>query len=504
MSWEIIGSSIAMLCSPINLLVLFAGMIVGITIGAMPGLTATMGVALALPLTFKMDPVTSIVLLIAIYCGGIYGGSITAILMKTPGTPAAAATAIDGYALAQQGKARKALDMALWASVFGGIVSFFALLFIAPQLAKFALRFGPPEVACLSLFGLTIIISMSSGSLIKGLISGCIGLAMGFIGIDKIESCVRFTFGSSDLMNGLRLVPCMIGMFAMSQVFVQFEEIFTTREQGGMPKIVAGAGLKLKEFFAEIGNLIRGSVIGVLVGAMPGTGSAIAAFLNYNEAKRTSKDRENIGKGSLSGVCASEVANNAVTGAAFIPLLTLGIPGDVTTAVVLGALMIQGLIPGTALFTEHQEFVYPTMFAFLFANIAMLICGMLLIRVFAKIVEVPARCLTPIVAVLCVIGSYAINNSFYDVTVMMVCALIGYLLPKFGFPTVPILIGFILGPIFEPNFRNALIMSKGSYSIFFTRPIALFFLVVAAIFLVSAIVKNIKANRANRETEVLE
>ena len=503
MAWNIIWSSIVTLCSPMNLLVLFAGMIAGITIGAMPGLTATMGVALALPLTFKMDPVTSIILLIAIYCGGIYGGSITAILMKTPGTPAAAATAIDGFALAQQGKAKKALDMALWASTFGGIASFFALLFIAPQLAKFALRFGPPEVACLALFGLTIIISMSSGSLIKGLISGCLGLGMGFVGIDKIESCVRFSFGSANLMNGLRLVPCMIGMFAMSQVFVQFEEIYSAKG-AEMPKIVAGEGLKIKEFAAEIGNLIRGSIIGILIGAMPGTGSAIAAFLNYNEAKRTSKDKSNIGKGSLSGVCASEVANNAVTGAAFIPLLTLGIPGDVTTAVVLGALMIQGLIPGTALFTEHQEFVYPTMLSFLFANIAMLICGMLLIRVFAKIVEVPAKCLTPIIAVLCVIGSYAINNSFYDVTVMMVCALVGYLLPKFGFPTVPILIGFILGPVFEPNFRNALIMSKGSYSIFFTRPIALFFLVVASIFLVSAVVKNVKANRANRELEVLE
>lgn len=503
MSWSIIWSSLATLCSPMNLFVLFAGMVVGITIGAMPGLTATMGVALALPLTFAMEPVTSLVLLIAIYCGGIYGGSITAILMRTPGTPAAAATAIDGFELAKQGKGKKALDMALWASVFGGIMAFFALLFIAPQLARFALKFGPPELACLALFGLTIIISMSTGSLIKGLISGCLGVAMSFVGIDSIESCVRFSFGNADLMNGLRLVPCMIGMFAMSQVFTQFEEQFAN---AGKPatKLVAGESLTFKEFFGETFNMIRGSIIGILVGAMPGTGSAIASFLNYNEAKRTSKDRENIGKGSLSGVCASEVANNAVTGAAFIPLLTLGIPGDVTTAVVLGALMMQGLIPGTALFTEHQEFVYPTMLAFLFANIAMGICGMLLIRVFARIVEIPGKCLTPIVCALCVIGSFAINNSFFDVTVMIVCAFVGYLLPKIGFPTVPILIGFILGPIFEKNFRNALIMSKGSYAIFVTRPIAVFFLVVAAIFLTMSIVRNHKQAKARQETEVVE
>lgn len=503
MDWSIIWSSVVTVCSIENLFVLFAGMVVGIIIGALPGLTATMGVALALPLTFAMEPVTSLVLLIAIYCGGIYGGSVTAILMKTPGTPAAAATAIDGYELAKQGKARKALEMALWASVFGGIASFFALITIAPQLAKFALKFGPPELACLALFGLTIIISMSSGSLVKGLIAGCIGIGMSFIGIDSIESCVRFDFGSTQMMNGLQLVPCMIGLFAMSQVFTQFEEMFASSGKEKV-KIVAGQGLTFKEFFCETGNLIRGSIIGILVGAMPGTGSAIASFLNYNEAKRTSKDKENIGKGSLSGVCASEVANNAVTGAAFIPLLTLGIPGDVTTAVVLGALMMQGLIPGTALFTEHPDFVYPTMLAFLFANIAMGICGMLLLKVFSKIVEIPGKCLTPIVGALCVIGSFAINNSFFDVTVMIVCAFIGYLLPKMGFPTVPILIGFILGPVFETNFRNALIMSKGNYSIFVTRPICIFFLVIAAFCLVTAMYKNYKDAKQMREREVIE
>ena len=503
MNWDVVWSSFATLCSFENLFVLFAGMIVGIIIGALPGLTATMGVALALPLTFTMEPVTAIVLLIAIYCGGIYGGSITAILMKTPGTPAAAATAIDGYELAKKGQAKKALDMALWASVFGGIASFFALFFIAPQLAKFALKFGPPEFACLALFGLTIIISMASGSLVKGLIAGCIGVAMGFIGIDKVENCMRFTFGSTDLINGLRLVPCMIGLFAMSQVYTQYEEMFANKGKEKL-KIESGSSLTFGEFFRETGNLIRGSIIGILVGAMPGTGSAIASFLNYNEAKRFSKDKENIGKGSLSGVCASEVANNAVTGAAFIPLLTLGIPGDVTTAVILGALMMQGLIPGTTLFTEHVDFVYPTMLTFLLANIAMGICGMLLIRFFAKIVEVPGKCITPIVAALCVIGSYAINNSFFDVIVMLVCSIVGYALPKFGFPTVPILIGFILGPVFETNFRNALIMSKGSYAIFFTRPICIFFLAIAAICLISALYKNYQDSKKMRESEVIE
>lgn len=488
----VIFDSLISIFTPQNLFIILAGTVAGIVIGALPGLTATMGVALMLPFTFGMNPLTAMLLLISIYCSGIYGGSITAILIKTPGTPASAATMLDGYALAQKGGARQALEMALYASVFGGIMSFIALIVFAPQLAKIALKFGPPEYCTLALFGLTMIVSVSKGSLIKGLMSGLLGVLLGSVGMDPVSGAARFTFGSSSMLGGLQLVPCMIGLFAVSQAFSQIENLY---KRGADVTRTSGAKLPLSELRKNLWNLIRSSAIGIFIGALPGTGGAIASFLSYNEAKRASRHPEEFGQGSLEAIAASESGNNGVTGATFIPLLTLGVPGDVTTAVVLGALMIQGLLPGPTLFTNSPQTVYSIMLGFLIANIMLLVIGKLCIGFYSKIVEIQSVILTPLVAILCAVGAYAINNSLFDIWVMFGCGLIGYLLPKCGLPNVPILIGFILGPMFEKGFRQAMVMSEGSYAIFVGRPICVFFLLVTAAFVMFTVIGEIKAGR---------
>lgn len=496
---SLISNCFITVLQPYNLLIMAVGVALGILIGALPGLTATMGVALLLPFTFGMEPTTAMLLLIAIYCGGIYGGSITAILIKTPGTPAAAATVMDGYALARKGKARMALEMALYASVFGGIASFVALLVFSPQLAKLALRFGPPEYCTLALFGLTIIISVSQGSLVKGLITGMFGVLVSTVGMDPTDGTMRFTFGSTTLMSGLALVPTMIGLFAVSQVFAQVERIWEQLKIEA--KITGGEPLSLAVFFRNIFNLLRSSAIGILIGALPGTGSAIAAFLSVNEARRVSKHPEEYGNGSLEAVCAAETGNNAVTGAALIPLLTLGVPGDVTTAVILGALIMQGLIPGPMLFRNNPGVVYNIMIGFFVVQIVMLIVGKLAIRSYAKVVEIPSAVLTPIVAVLCIVGSYAINNSLFDIYMVLVFGVVGYVLPKYGFPVVPILIGFILGPMFEKGYRQSMIMSDNSLAIFTGRPICIFFLSLTLVFLVFAAIKEYRSRPAAKVIE---
>lgn len=487
---QMLPSILLNIFSPFNIFILFAGMAVGITIGALPGLTATMGVALLLPFTFRMDTMPALLLLCAVYCGGIYGGSITAVLLKTPGTPASAATAEDGFALSKRGQARSALEMTLYASTFGGVLSCLALLGLAPQIAKIALEFGPPEYACLAFFGLTIIISVSGGNIVKGLIAGCLGILLSCIGLDPISGGVRYTFGSANLMAGLQLVPTMIGLFAVSQILEQAQRMGNLRK-GETTRVGTGNPLPMKLFFEQTVNMIRSSIIGILVGALPGTGSAIASFISVNAAKRSSKNPEEYGKGSYEAIAASEAGNNAVTGAAMIPLLTLGVPGDVTTAVMLGALIIKGIKPGPAFFTSYPDIAYGIIVGFLVIQFVMLAVGFVATKGFARVAEIPSQVLTPIVAVLCVIGAYAINNSVFDTKLILVMGLVGFLLPKFGFPTVPILIGFILGETFEKGIRQGLVMSTGDWSIFVSRPICIFFLAIALLFLGSSVYREV-------------
>lgn len=471
-----------------NLLILNLGLATGIIIGSLPGLTATMGVALLLPLTFGLDSVPGMLLLLGVYCGGIYGGSITGILIKTPGTPSAAATVLDGYPMAEKGEASRALDMALIASVIGGLFSAFVLMFIAPIIAQFALKFGPIEYFAIAVFGLTIISGISGDSVIKGLIMGLLGLLVTTIGLDPVGGIDRFTFDIIQLASGINIIPAMIGLFAIAEIIRKAKTV-------NMPVDEAIKFQKKKLPFKEVllywKTLLRSSMIGTFIGAIPGTGSAIASFISYNEAKRNSKDPSSFGKGNIEGIAASECANNAVTGAALIPLLTLGIPGDPTTAILIGALIMQGIIAGPLLFVEERQWVYSIMIGLVLLNIFMLIQGKLFIKAFANVVKVPTKILLPILIVLCVIGSFAVHNTVFDVLLMLVFGLIGYVLLKLDFPLTPMVIAIVLGPLAENNMRRALIMSQGDFRIFFTKPISAIFLTISILVILVPMIRNI-------------
>jgi len=457
-----------------------AGVILGIIVGALPGLTVTMAVALLVPFTFGIDPVTGISFLLGVYVGGIYGGSISAIMIRTPGTPAAAATVLDGYPLMKQGKARKALKMALVASFIGGIISAITLILVAPQLAKVALEFGPPEYFSLALFGLTIIAVVSAKNLIKGLISAFFGILINTVGLDPVGGVSRFTFGISNLQSGFPLIPALIGLFAVSEIIRQFSfnrEMIIINEAILSNKI----HLNINDIKRSLKTIIKSSFIGTIVGAIPGAGSAIAAFLGYNEAVRSSKHPEKFGKGELEGVAAAEAANNAVTGSTLIPLLTLGVPGDTVTAVLLGALMIQGLKPGPLLFEKHIDIVYSLFASIIVINIIMFIIANIGIKWFAKIAMVPIKILMPIILVLCFVGSYSVSGNIYDIEVVIGFGILGYFMQKYDFPVTPLLLANILGPMAERGLRQSLGLSQGSLSIFFTRPITVILLILTII-----------------------
>jgi putative tricarboxylic transport membrane protein len=453
---------------------LFLGVAGGIIVGALPGLTASVGIILLLPLTYKLDPSTGMVMLCGMFCGAIYGGSIAAILISTPGTPSAAATVLDGYPLAQRGEAGKALGVATLASTAGGILSTFCLIFLAPQLAKVALKFGPEEYFALMVFGLTIIGSVSGKSLIKGMLAGLFGLLIATIGLDPVTGYARYSFGIPDLMSGFPLLPVLIGLFAFSEIFIQLENV--TRK--GVRKITHRIG-NVWPSWAEIKSLtpiiLLSSVLGTVIGVIPGTGGAIAAFLAYNEAKRWSKDPESFGKGNLAGIAAPEAANNGTTGGAMVPLMTLGIPGDVVTAVMLGALLLLGIRPGPLMFKEHPQVVSAIFAGMMTANFLMLALGMVSVRLFPYVLKAPVSTLFPVIFALCFLGSFSLNNSVYDMGVALGFGVLGYLMRKNGFPAVPIVLGIILGPIAEDELGHAMILSHGNWLVLFRSPIALFF-----------------------------
>jgi putative tricarboxylic transport membrane protein len=482
-----IVSAIPQLFTLSNLLYCNLGLFFGIIIGALPGLTATMGVVLMLPLTFAMDSVPGIVLLLGVYFGGIYGGSITAILLNTPGTPASAATAWDGSPLARKGQAGKALDMAIVASFIGGIFSSICLLFFAPTIAKFALKFGAPDMFSLCLFGLTIVVSLCSKDIVKGLTMAGFGLVLASIGIDPIGGTTRLTFGLRGLTGGINLVTALIGLFAIGEIL--FKVLNIDEVQTKVTDKVSG--FCTKQDMKTCGRtLLRGSIIGTIVGAIPGTGSVIASFLSYDTAKKRSKHPEEFGYGSLEGVAASESANNAVTGGALIPLLTLGIPGDTVTAVMLGALMMQNLTPGPMLFSTHGTLIYALILSTFFVNLFMLIQGKLLIKPFSNVTKIPMRLLVPILTILCLTGTFALRNTMFDVRVMLIFGVIAFFAVKNGFPTTPMVLAFVLGPTCEKYLRKAIVLSKGSWGIFFTKPISLVFLILAVLSLYLSLKKN--------------
>lgn len=480
MTTEILQGALANLFTWEVLLAITAGVVGGIIIGALPGLSGTMGIALLVPVTFGMDPVAGISMLVAIYASATYGGSISAILINTPGTPAAAATALDGYQLTLQGKGAKALAVSAIASTSGGLVSAFALLLIAPPLAQVSLAFSASEYFLIAIFGLLIIGSLSAGSLLKGFAAGAIGLLVATVGIDILTGYPRFTFETTALQSGIALVPALIGLFSLSQVLILAE--------GGAARAapsrssVAGRAMPTFSELRRLGTtLFRSSGIGVFVGLLPGAGGDIGSWIGYNEAKRFSrgKDREEFGKGSLKGVAGAETANSGVTGGSLVPMLTLGIPGSSATAVIFGGLLIHGLQPGGELFTEQGDITYAIIFGFLLANILMGAFALAGARYFVLATRVPVRVLVPVIVALCVVGTYAVNNSIADVWVMLVFGVIGYLLRKVGMPPAPIVLGLILGGIAEKGLRQSVVMAQGdTLSYYFSRPLTIVLMVL--------------------------
>lgn len=488
--------AMAIVLNPVVLIKVLLGVASGMCIGCLPGLTATMGVALVLPLTFGMDAANSILLLIGVYVGAIYGGSISAILLNTPGTPASAATALDGYKMASKGEAGRALGISTSSSFIGGLISCVYLILISPVLARFALRFSSPEFFMLAVFGLCIISSISGKSMAKGLLCGAFGILIATIGIDKITGTMRFTFDNMYLFSGVNYIPVMIGLFAMSQGFVSVEEMFDTQVVNNDVKKVFP---KREDWKLIVKNGLGFGTLGTFVGCIPGAGADIAAFIAYGQAKNFSKHPEEFGTGSPEGIAAPEAANNGVTGGALIPMLTLGVPGDAVAAIMIGALTIQGLQPGPLLFQNNGPMVYALFIGFFIANICMFVIGLNSVKMFTKVLSIPKSILVPIIFLLCFVGSYALQNSIFDVIVMLTFGIIGYFLQKFEISSSPAVLGLILGPMAESHFRRSLLMSNGDVSCFVSTGITKFFLVLIIISLLLPIVRNLIEKKNNRK-----
>jgi putative tricarboxylic transport membrane protein len=456
-----------------NIAALFCGMLVGVIVGCIPGLTGTMAVALILPFTFYLPPETAILTLVSVYKGAIYGGTITAILIKTPGTPASAASVMDGYALAEKGQAGKALQMSLYASVFADFSSNLTLILFAGFVASFALRFGPPEFFVLICFSLTVVAGVSEKSLARGLISAGMGLFLVSIGIDAVYGTERFSFGSADMMAGLNFIPVLMGLFAMPEIISSCIE---KAKEYGKPADINDSRVTWPDFKRCFKSIARGSMIGVILGAIPGIGAAPAAFVAYGVAQRHAKNPENWGKGELEGLAAAEAGNNGCCGSSLIPTMCLGVPGDAMTGIILGAFMMHGLLPGPLLFQTQGTIVYALFMGIMLTSAMMLITGYFCIRGFSYVTRVPRRILFPAVLVLCVYGCYAINNSLFDVLVMICIGGLGYIMKCWSIPPAPFVIAYVLGPLLEDNLRRSLLMSDGSYAIFLRSSICWFFI----------------------------
>lgn len=474
------------------ILAMVAGLAVGLSFGAMPGLNATIGITLLLPVTFTMSPGPAMLMLIGVYCGATFAGSISAILIKTPGTAAASATVLEGYPMTLQGKANTALNLALRGSVIGGVFSGLCLLFLAPQVAKLALQFGAPDYFMLAVFGLTIIASVSSKHLLKGIVMAALGLFVKCIGIDPLQGTYRLTFGSDILARGVDLVPALIGLFAVSELFNQIEK--KVMHMSRPPKLKKGEKHTWGELLKYKWLMLRSSIIGVIVGACPGTGAAIAAFLSYGTAKSTSKEPEKFGNGAEDGLLASETANNAVTGATLIPMLTLGIPGDSVTAVLMGALTIQGLAPGTQLFTKYASMTYGVLVGFLVIQVLMFFMGKVATKTFSQLTRIPYYILLPMVLVFCVVGAFSCSNNLTDILVAIVFGIIGYVAPKFNFPTTPMLIGIVLGNLAEQNLGRTMTV-YGDASVFLQRPVSIIFLALSVVSVAVALLGKLRDHR---------
>ena len=454
--------------SPKVFLLLCGSVLGGVVVGAAPGLTSTMAIGLLVPLTFGVSKFSAFVLLLGIYCGAIYGGSITAILMNVPGTPTSAVTAIEGYPMTMKGEGGKALGVATMSSTLGGLLSCIVLIFLSLQLAQVAIMFGPLEYFSLGLFATAVVLSLSSKSVIKGLIATLFGLLLSTIGVDPVAQYPRFTFGIQEILIGIPAVPAIIGLFCVSEAFRMAEQAELVAK---LKKDVSGILVAYRELPKLWKIILKSSVIGSFIGTLPGIGALVASFLAYGEAKRQSKTPELFGKGAVEGVCASEAANNAVTGGALVPLLTLGIPGDTSTLMLLGAMIIHGLIPGPTLFKEDTILVYVIFGTMIMCNLLILPIGLSLSPYIARISLIKRKYLMPAVGVLAITGASIGYGHIYYFWISIIFGFIGYICQKGGFPVLAIAMCLILGPIMERNLRAALMLPDNIFWLFCSRPI---------------------------------
>lgn len=502
MSFDLLLDAAASLMTPSVFIYLSIGVILGTAIGALPGLTATMGVALITPITFWLDKADGFAMLMGLWNAAIFAGGITATLINTPGTPASITQAWDGYAMYKRGEGGLALGINVIFSFIGGMFSIIMLIMFAAPIARVTIKFGPAEYAMVALLGLTMMVAVSTGKVVKGLLLGFLGLLLSTVGLDPITGLGRFTFGSNNMQAGISFIPVMIGLCGLAEVLYQVYDYNRERAEEGREarKVSMKLGRVLptfKQMKKWTPRCLVVSLVATIVGAIPAAGGDISAIINWGASKRFSKEGDQYGKGSAEGMAVSSAANNGVIGGAMCTMLTLGIPGDAVTAVLLGSLMMYGLTPGHSMFSEQAPFTAQVMVLMVFANLTFLIIGLFTAKASAKLLNMSQPAVWATVSVLCIVGSYCINNSFMDVIIMLLMAILGFFLKVYDFPYGPLVLGLLLGGIIEKNIRTALVISRGDWSYFVTRPISLTLLILIIVsFLLPAIVRYIKRKRS--------
>lgn len=490
--FDLLGMGLKIILNPSTFLLITAGTILGVVFGAMPGVSASMAVALALPFAYAMDPVIAIAFLVSVYCASITGGGITAILFKIPGTPSSAPTTFDGYPMAQRGEAGKALGFSLIASAVGGLVAAFAMALVSPQLASIALEFGPSELFAVSFLGISVLSCLDSDNIVKTLISGLIGLLLACVGMDPMLGISRFTWGSSTLLSGIEMIPIMIGLFAVTEVLKQTgksKKIEVSDKEKNNSTKMKTVMPSMKEIWETKGTMTRSSILGTVIGILPGAGATIASFLSYAIEKKVSKHPEKLGTGIADGIVASEAANNAATGGSMVPLLSLGIPGGNAAAIMMTALVIKGVQIGPLLIKTQPQYLASVFGSMLITNIVMVIVAMGVAKVFAKILAIPYTILGPVIVMLATIGAYALKNNTGDVILMAAAGIIGYMFVKLGYNSAALVLGLVLGQMSESNFRRAYTLANGDIVKVFTRPITAVLMIACVLMLVYPLVK---------------
>ncbi len=502
---DLVIQGIGNVFSPFCLVLMILGTIIGIIFGAVPGLSSVMAVALFLPLTYGMDPAQGLSVLIALYIGSVSGGLVSAILLKIPGTPASIATCFDGHPMLAKGEGAKALGAGVFYSFLGTMISIVALIFISPLIAQVAINFGPHEYFSIAIFSLMLIATLSSGSMVKGIFAGVMGIAFSTVGIAPVDAVRRFTFGTVALTDGFDVLTVMIGLFAVSEV-IKIAESAKREKEHEVAQVnmkVKGFGFTMKEFIQQIPNAIRAALVGLGIGVLPGIGAGTSNLVAYTVNKNADKKHsDEYGKGYIGGILSSETANNASIGGALIPLMTLGIPGDGVTALLLGAFMVHGIAPGPLLFQNYGPLVYTIFVACIVASVMMLFIEWYGMKIFAKILKVPRHILLPIVFVLCVVGAFGLSSRVFDVWAVAIFGVIGYFFAKFKVPQAPFVIGFVLGSMAETNFRRGLMMSDNNFLGFVDfqqHPISAAFLVFTFLYLLYTIYSEVKKSKKRQQ-----